>query len=51
MITPNNCTLTDISIASNAELIEAYSSSMFDFDDNQYDMIVEEMEARGILEI
>ena len=51
MITPNNCTLTDIAIASNAELIEAYSSPMFDFDDNQYDMIVEEMEARGILEI
>lgn len=51
MITPNNCTITNIIIASNSELIEAYSSSMFEFTHDQYDMIVEEMEVRGILEI
>ena len=51
MITPQNINIATISYASDQELIEAYSHSQLNFEDEQYDMIAYEMTIRGILEV
>lgn len=51
MITPQNVDVALLAYASDQELIEAYSHSQLDFDNDQYDMIADEMALRGILEV
>jgi hypothetical protein len=46
-----NCTRQEIRVATDQILIDSYSSAPFDYDENTYDMIAEELMERNLLEI